>query len=210
MIIIPLTTLYIMSTILFFDIETSGLPPMNIQPSEKTFGKYDKCRIVSIAWTLRDKCVTYSQNYCIVDPGEDYNEKEIGAEFIHGISRELVDKYGKPIDQVLKLFMRDVRAADRLVAHNISFDKSITIAELYRIDDKESALVLHNHDSLCTMKTTTDIVKIPSRSGYSAYKWPKLQELHEFLFGVGFDDGHNAQADVDALVRCYYKIEKDI
>jgi len=195
---------------LFFDIETSGLPPMNIQPSEKTFGKYDKCRIVSIAWTLRDERVTYSQNYCIVNPGDDYKEEKIGAEFIHGISRELVDTYGKPIDQVLKLFMRDVRAADKLVAHNISFDKSITIAELYRIGDKESALVLHNHDCLCTMKTTTDIVRIPSRSGYSAYKWPKLQELHMFLFDVGFEDGHNAQADVDALVRCYYKIKDDI
>ena len=191
---------------LFFDIETTGLPPRGVKPEENTFDKYDKCRIISIAWTLRNESTVYSQNYMIVDPGESYMYEKIGAEFIHNISREMIGKYGKPVKQVLELFMRDVEAADSVIAHNLSFDRTITLAELYRLGDIDNARILHNTPGICTMLSTVDIVKCPGKFS-SSYKWPKLQELYKFLFDENFDNAHCALDDVFALVKCYYKIE---
>ncbi len=53
----------------------------------------------------------------------------------------------------------------------------------------------------------TDILKIPSRKG-SGYKWPKLEELHNFLFKEGFDGAHDALNDVMATSKCYFEMNK--
>ena len=42
------------------------------------------------------------------------------------------------------------------------------------------ALRLFERPGLCTMKTTTDLLRLPGPYGF---KWPKLDELHAFLFG---------------------------
>ena len=58
---------------------------------------------------------------------------------------------------------------------------------------------------LCTMEASTDFCKI---EGYYGYKWPKLSELHVKLFGVDFEDKHNALADIEATARCFWKMRK--
>ena len=190
---------------LFFDTETENIIPRNIHP--KHFEKYEKARLVTIAWCLRDENNIYSQHYAIVK--NNIEEREIGAEFIHGINREMVDKFGKPLESVLDMFMKDVQICERIVCHNIEFDMKIVASELFRLGrdyDAENVLLC---DSFCTMKESTNIVKIPSKFGTS-YKWPKLVELHNFLFGRGFDGEHNAQSDNVALINCYYKLKNKI
>lgn len=188
---------------LFFDVETTGLPlGRNAHPSN--LDVFDKCRVVSIAWCLRDADTMYSQHYHVVDPGLPPGQ-EIGASFIHGITRDIVDAYGIRKDIVLDMFLQDLKRSTILIAHNMTFDINVVASELYRLDRKEDADALLNSDTMCTMKSTTDIVKLPSRYGRS-YKWPKLAELYKFLFGYEFDNQHNALADVDALVRCFYEL----
>ena len=34
----------------------------------------------------------------------------------------------------------------------------------------------------------------------------KLTELHESLFGTGFDNAHDAYADITATKRCFYEL----
>jgi DNA polymerase-3 subunit alpha len=36
----------------------------------------------------------------------------------------------------------------------------------------------------------------------------KLADLHEFLFGEGFEDAHRAKSDVMATVRCFIELCK--
>ncbi len=38
------------------------------------------------------------------------------------------------------------------------------------------------------------------------YKWPTLAELYDKLFGEGFDEAHNAAADVAATARCFFEL----
>lgn len=185
---------------LFFDVETTGLPPRKANP--ETFEQYNSCRVVSIAWVLRDKETVYSQRYSVTDPG--IPDEKIGAEFVHGISREIMDKHGNPVAQVLGDFMQDVKKSDKIVAHNLEFDKSVISAELFRMGSSDDARLLLHFKNLCTMKSTTNLVRIPN--AYGSFKWPKLEELHNFLFGHVFENAHHAMCDVDALVVCYYKL----
>lgn len=46
------------------------------------------------------------------------------------------------------------------------------------------------------------MVKLPRN------KWPTLQELHTFLFGVGFEGAHDALVDVRACAKCYWEIQR--
>ena len=187
---------------LFFDVETTGLPPRGTRPSE--FQRFDGCRVVSIAWVLRDKGTIYSQKYAVSDPGID--DETIGAESIHGISREIVDKYGSPVENVIHEFMDDVRKSDLIVAHNMDFDQNVVASELFRMGCKKDADDLLGHNALCTMKSTTNLVK--AKNKYGSNKWPRLEELYKFLFGSSFENAHHAMCDVDALVRCYYVLQE--
>ena len=56
----------------------------------------------------------------------------------------------------------------------------------------------------CTMKGSTDYCRLPGKKGY---KSPRLSELHQVLFGKGFEDAHNAMADVEATERCFWKLK---
>ena len=186
---------------LFFDVETTGLPPRSANPVD--FKEFDGSRVVSIAWVLRDRHTVYSQRYTVCDPGVP--DENIGAEFIHGISRHIMDRYGYPIEIVLHEFMDDVRKAEILVAHNVEFDQKIVASELFRMGCPTDAHFFMNRKTLCTMKSTTNLVK--AKNQYGKYKWPKLEELYKFLFKSSFDNSHHAMCDVDAMVRCYYTLQ---
>ena len=185
---------------LFFDVETTGLPPREANP--ESFEQYDSCRVVSIAWVLRDQKTVYSQRYSVTDPG--IADESIGAEFVHGISRDVMDRYGTAVRVVLSDFMADVDKSDKIVAHNLDFDRSVVSAELFRMGSADDARRLMSFNSLCTMKSTTNLVRIPN--SYGSYKWPKLEELHKFLFGHVFENAHHAMCDVDAMVKCYFTL----
>lgn len=190
-------------TELFFDVETTGLPQRNAKPRD--IEKFDCCRIVSIAWVLRDRENVFSQRYSIVDTGSS-SDGVVGASHIHGITSDLVKRYGRPVEFILRDFMDDVRKADTIVAHNMDFDQKVVASELYRMDSSKDAKDLQLHNAHCTMKTNTRLVGI--KNNYGSFKWPKLVELHEFLFGKAFENAHNALADVEATVKCYYKVVK--
>jgi len=54
------------------------------------------------------------------------------------------------------------------------------------------------------MKGSANICKIPGRHGY---KWPNLTELHTYLFKKGFEEAHDAEADVKALATCFFELK---
>jgi DNA polymerase III epsilon subunit-like protein len=61
------------------------------------------------------------------------------------------------------------------------------------------------HSSLMDMVTLDESVQkvVPKKTNY---KWPKLTELHEKLFGELPAVSHNSMADVNACLRCYLKM----
>ena len=55
------------------------------------------------------------------------------------------------------------------------------------------------------MTGTKEICRIPGQYGY---KWPSLSELHQTLFGTGFEEAHDAGADVAACADCFLELKR--
>lgn len=187
--------------IIIFDTETSGLPKNWGAP---TSDADNWPRMVQIAWQHYSDDGRKLAEHCYIIKPEGY---EIPAEVaaIHRITTERAMSEGLPLEYVLGMFSHSMLVTDTLVAHNISFDEKILGAELMRAGMKETHDVLFEKKRVCTMHGSTAFCAIPSTRGH---KWPKLVELHEKLFGTGFEGAHDAMADVEALSRCYFELKK--
>lgn len=65
----------------------------------------------------------------------------------------------------------------------------------------------------CTMLSATSLLQIPHPNEYfrkqGQFKWPSLDELHNFLFGCeieGRESFHDALVDVKGTARCYFEL----
>lgn len=183
---------------LFFDTETTGLPKRWNAP----ITDLDNWpRLVQLAWLLYDsKDQEIKRANRIIIPEGFIIPPE--ASKVHGISTQRAKDEGVDLTEALIEFSNALEEADFLIAHNISFDEVIVGAEFLR---KNITSRIANIPKICTMKTTTNVCKIPGRNGY---KWPNLTELHQTLFQQGFDGAHDALADVKACADCFFKLKK--
>lgn len=186
--------------IIFFDVETTGLP---ISWKEKYTNKSNWPYIVQLAYIIsyEDNEISEEQDYILKPEGFTIPEKSTD---IHGISNKIALTIGKNRKEVLSSFALQIRSCDYVVAHNADFDINVLRCEFLRnnIEDpfKEDLNII------CTMKKSIDFCKIPS--AYGNYKWPSLQELYAKLFNKSFKDAHNAKFDVKATFECFSKLKQ--
>ncbi|MFN6377722.1 MAG: DNA polymerase III subunit alpha [Flavobacteriales bacterium] len=182
---------------LIFDTETTGLPGSWNAPITDS-NNWPRC--VQLAWQLHDfsgKLVNRG-NYIIQPEGYSI---PFNAEKVHGISTERAMREGHSLQSVLEIFQEDLNKAEYIAGHNIEFDINIMGAEYYRKGFGE--LVLKTKKSLDTKDLATEFCAIPGGKG-GKFKWPTLTELHVKLFGVAFEEAHDAAFDVDATSKCFF------
>lgn len=180
--------------ILFFDTETTDKDP-------------NAACLVQLAWMLADEQGNEVDSYCrIVKPDGFY----VPGDMIHGISHDQAMKEGISVEKALEAFFEAVEKSDLIVAHNYMYDLAILETECTHLFPLSAGWSLLGETHFCTMQETTMILRIPNTHGRykSRYKWPKLDELHHFLFGAGFEGAHDAMADVRATARCYFELKK--
>lgn len=186
--------------ILFFDTETTGLP---LNWKRPVTDSENWPRLVQIAWLLfddqgeelRERCsIVYPQNFDI--PEE--------AAAVHGITTEMAMEKGEHVEDLLLEFEKDLNSSEVVVAHNMSFDERIYLAEMFRAGYESC---FESKTRLCTMRASTRLCAIPDRYG-RGFKWPKLSELHLKLFGEDFEGAHDALADIRACSRCYWEMRR--
>lgn len=85
-----------------------------------------------------------------------------------------------------------IESADRVVAHNLSFDFNIISFGMLRCGKK----VVWPMTRICTVEET---------EWFKGYRL-SLAKLHQHLFNELFADAHRAKADVMALVRCFNEL----
>ncbi|MCD9018546.1 DNA polymerase III subunit alpha [Parachryseolinea silvisoli] len=182
---------------LIFDTETTGLPRNKTAP----LSDLDNWpRLVQLAWELHDNHgkLIAQQNYIVKPDGFDI---PFNAEQIHGISTQRALEEGHDLLTVLSTFIQDLTRTQLLVGHNIEFDINIIGAEFLRLQ-----LAPEQFTSLARLDTgisSVDFCQLQGGIG-GRLKMPKLIELHQKLFGVGFDAAHDAAYDVAATARCFF------
>jgi DNA polymerase-3 subunit epsilon len=183
-------------TYLFFDTETSGLPRDWKAPASDTA---NWPRIVQIAWVACDRhsAVLERREHIIKPVGFTIPDD---ASRVHGITQERAMRDGTDLAPILNDFKAAVINASVLVAHNFEFDSTIAQAEFFRAGDGNIFSTKQHH---CTMKETTEVCRLPGPYGY---KWPKLSELHEHVFGETFSGAHSALADTEACMKCFFRL----
>lgn len=185
-------------TTLVFDTETSGFHDNRLPASHPQQG-----RILQIACILFDnEFKPINSFYSLVKPSGNYNIHS-GAQDAHGISKDIVEKYGIESQHMLHIFESFYKAADMRVAHNLKFDASMIDNECATFDDNKNTFDWLSSSHVCTMQEMTDICKLPGGKFGSKYKWPKLQEAYKEIYGSQFDDAHDALADVTATGKIF-------
>lgn len=187
---------------LFFDVETNGLPKIR----NGALDDIDNWpRVVQISWAIFEETgqMIFFKNNII--QARDFTINADSTK-IHGISQERSLNKGVSMRQVLSEINLDLEKISLIICHNIEFDIPTLYAEYLRnrIDTN-----LLTKKRFCTMKSPNIVgfCQKPSSTG-SGYKWPSLSELHEKLFGIHFEDSHNAIADVNACARCFFELKK--
>lgn len=180
---------------LVYDTETTGVYNWRLPPTDAS-----QPDVLQLCAVLADEDRTYTQVNVFVH-GDTPIPQE--AFEVHRIDRDMTAKVGISRLRMCQIFASMAEKADVIVGHNEDFDNSMLRTAMLR--EGGSGKIM-NRPRYCTMKRSTDIVKIPHpkprRPG--EYKWPSLQEAYKHLVDPrGFEGAHDAYADVKACYEVY-------
>ena len=196
--------------LLFLDCETNGLPLNRLAP----FTAIEMWpRLVQLSWQIveHDSWAVLEEHDYFVKSDAPWSKD---AERIHQIPESIVQKFGKPVADVLNLLAESIQKSDKIVSHNLSFDKNVLLAEYQRVWLAGASAMRPREiwckPDLCTMVATKSFCAIPFKDG-AGYKFPKLEELYQKLFGKVYDisgaDLHNSANDVSCLITCVKELD---
>jgi len=194
--------------IIIFDTETTGLPNWHIK-GPKWYKSWPY--IVQLSWILYNiDDNTYKKGDYIIKLPLKVTIPEESIK-IHGITNEIMNTKGVNFMKALSPFLIHLQEADFIIAHNLDFDKKMMLAEFERRNMVNHFNLIKGID-YCTMRNSEKLcglTKINPVSGLRRSKFPRLYELHYFLFKEFLINLHNSYNDVLACLRCYYKLIYD-
>lgn len=134
---------------------------------------------------------------------EDKSRVSSYAMEINGLTEEyLATKELADRSSAIEEFFEDMEECAVIVAHNGDFDKRFISATAIR----EGLSVPEWKPMIDTMKTTAELCVIPNTTGHGTgkYKWPRLNQLAEFL-KIDMDgiNLHDSSSDVELTKRCF-------
>ncbi len=191
---------------LVYDLETTGLPIFNKEGkyrfhSFRHLKMYDPARIVSISWILlNEKGNITKQAYHIIRPLDFTIDNNSVATNIHGITSEIAIGKGVLWEHVYNEFVSDLKLCHTLVAHNLQFDLSIMLSEMFRYNKQEGVTEMLAKKRLCTL--------LLGRTAMNQKKAPKLSELYKFLYNEDIENAHDAFYDTLYCCKCLVAMMK--
>jgi len=121
----------------------------------------------------------------------------------HKLTKSDVMENGINVKTAVNRFMDVLPDVDMVFSHNLAFNQGVVTSEADRHDIIER---LSASDTYCLMQESTYYCGIPGKRG--KFKWPTLPELHKRIFGKSYNNVSNAEADVNALARCFIVMYK--
>jgi DNA polymerase III epsilon subunit-like protein len=191
-----------MTYTLFFDTETTGLPKNQEVDALKEKGNWPD--LVSISWGLYKGYDCVKRASYIIRP-DDWTIPEDSVRF-HGITTEDALEKGVPLGEVLFEMRDDIKLSNRIVAHNMAFDKNVLFnAFAWRLGKDARKFWPTGADAdFCSLQKSKYELKLPGKFPKSRdpYKFPGLDELYRATFEEDAPIGaHNAERDVRVLEK---------
>lgn len=195
---------------LFFDTETSDFIQSDLPASDPR-----QPHLLQYAGMLLDSDRDWAEiaaAHFIVKPDTKEFTVAPSAEKAHGISKSKAMEQGVPHIIAVLTHCNLRSLAQGSVAHNIVFDRLVMDAAIHRTG-RQSSLPKPKYE-YCTKDLSENYVKLPPtprmiQAGRGKqFKSPTLTELHQHLFGEGFDGAHSALEDVRACARCFVELVK--
>jgi DNA polymerase III epsilon subunit-like protein len=190
-------------TTLFFDTETSGLPIDRRVPALQN--EVNCPQLVSLSWSLwvSEDCVK-RVTYVIRPRGWIIGEKSIA---VHGITQEFAEKNGSDLGEVLMEFRADIIRSNRIIAHNIEFDKNVVFHAFAWHLRKDPRRFWPEAAEFCSQTMAKGELKLPW--AYSKpndpYKMPGLDEVYTATFNEPAPPAaHSSARDVEVLEKIYW------
>jgi DNA polymerase III epsilon subunit-like protein len=197
---------------LFFDIETTGLPICNKKDKKNRYYPpehsqyYDSSRMVSISWIIyNENGDIIKKEYHIIKP-DGFTSHPKALE-VHKITNDIAESQGKPIKEVLGLLSNDCKDETTILGYNVAFDYNITLSEAYRYHDRTLIELFHKMNVICIQKEA--IEKIENlKCRYKFY--PKLEEVIRHIFKeANFTTSHNALDDTFQCAKIYFYLNNE-
>jgi len=193
----------------FFDTETSGLPNFELPLNDPSQPK-----ILQLAVLLTDENGREIAGYkAPITKPAGFTVDEGGRAFeVNKWGNALLEKYGVPMVEALKIF-KDFQSKSVLkIAHNYRFDGFLLKAAAEAHGFQE---LLPPIEKFCTMKAMTDVMKLPPTDKMVAAgfankpKSAKLSEAYKYCTGKELDNAHDAMADVRGCKEVFFWLLKN-
>jgi len=131
------------------------------------------------------------------------NNGNCETDYFKKFTESYIRNVGLKPNNALNLLDKDLKCCSYIVCHNIAFD----VNKLIRYSGNYNMELHMPTNKICTMKSTTNLLKIPNKNR-RGYKYPKLEELYQYLLKKSPDSSkqHNASYDVDLTFECFKKL----
>jgi DNA polymerase III, epsilon subunit and related 3''-5'' exonucleases len=192
-----------------YDIETTGLPDFPKGQNRKYYPynekeKYKRSRIIQMAYEIYEENGTLKKSFNKIIKPEGF---VIPVSKYHNITNEIAQREGIRIQEILDEYMKDLKSVEKIIGHNVEFDKMVTMAEMNLHNRQDIILCMEQKKYECIGKLSTNICKLVWNSRYEGYKMPKLGEAYEYIFKEKLEGWHDALEDVKACARIYKYIK---
>ena len=188
-----------------YDTETNGLPKIANGNAEDLDNWPRLSQLSYGIYNDAGECLKFVNEYVQPD-GWAFPENDFFREHADiNKNKEL----GKPVKYLLVQFIEDRMSCDYTIGHNLYFDGMIVRSELFRAELKPE----FTSKKFCSMMASTKFCNLPptpkmAAAGMNRPKPPKLEELHNILFGCNFDGAHDSKSDVEATAKCFFELVK--
>ena len=127
---------------------------------------------------------------------------------VHGITTNDALKFGVSRITTLAMFAQFTAISHTIMGWNCDYDSRVMGSEFLRCNLPKSPFS-EKHKWRDLMKECTPVCKMPpTRPGQTEYKWPKLEEAHEFFFKTKMVGAHSALNDCFGTLKIAKELER--
>lgn len=189
----------------YVDAETTGVPDPHLLHTHPSMP-----HLVQVACILVDEAWAERAAFCALVRPDGYAFMPPQAEDVHGISYQQAQAHGLPLLVVVAAVAQFLRAAGRVVAHNLPFDERVLNAAMHR-SGKGSHMPWPARRA-CTMELAESVLRIPATDAMRAagranqFKKPNLGECTRYFFRRAPGKHHDALADARDCMQVYRRL----